>query len=400
MSISPFASVQARLANADKLSAEQVPELVAAIVASARRCGASDLHFEPRADFLSVRVRIDGCLADALEIRGALRSNFIQRVKVLAGLMTYRTDIPQEGRMALDASTARDAQDENVNADARVSVYPTVHGERAVLRFFPTHTLTTGNSGPNEIDALGLKPAETEKLKNLIERPQGMILLTGPAGSGKSTTLYACIRHLQRRWNGRRHIVTVEDPPERIIDGVTQTAVNPAAGLDFAGALRALLRQDPEILMCGEIRDGETARIAAHAALTGHLLLSTIHAGSPAEVLARLAQLGVEAPLVASIVSGILAQRLLRKACVKCRAEAGGCDACGGTGYRGRMLLAELLIPNEPMRQALRENAHLGKLSALAVSAGCEGLWARGLVEVSAGTTTLEELRRVLVSEA
>lgn len=387
--------LRAALANEAALTAECVPEFVERILAAAASSGASDLHLEPRAERLVFKLRRNGCLGEIGQMGGALRANVIQRVKVLAGLMTYRSDIPQEGRIKA------------ASGELRVSVYPALFGERAVIRLAAPEMRSVSRGGGEGLDELGMDPTVLEKFKELLARPQGLLLLTGPAGSGKTTTLYASLAWQVARWRGERHIVSIEDPVERCVEGVTQTQVNPAAELDFAAALRALLRQDPEILMLGEIRDTETAQAAVQAALTGHLLLSTIHASSTPEVLLRLAQLGVEPGLVASVVSGVLAQRLLRLLCPSCRvatsdanepfhASERGCERCAGSGYSGRGLLAELLVPNEAIREALRQHAGAQKLIVLAAEAGCAGLWPRGIKEVAAGRATLDDLRRVL----
>ncbi|MCW8133167.1 MAG: type II/IV secretion system protein, partial [Planctomycetota bacterium] len=341
-----MAPLQAELERRLAAGADAVPALADWLLAAAAQKGASDLHLEPREDALLVRWRIDGCLADAGEIKSPLRANLVQRVKVLAALLTYRTDVPQDGRIA--GATIPGV------TDMRVSVYPAVLGEKVVVRFFHGAAASKNGSRPDlRIADLGLDARDAERLAEYLARPQGLLLLTGPAGSGKTTTLYACLRQIVELDLGRRQVVTIEDPVERVTAGVTHTELKPAAGLDYPKALRALLRQDPEVIMIGEIRDAETAQVAVQAALTGHLILSTVHAPSAPEVLLRLAHLGVEPYLIASTLGAVIEQRLLRKLCEKCRepraghaAEpfaAKGCEACAGTGYRGRLLVAELL---------------------------------------------------------
>jgi len=376
--------------------ADGVPELVDWLLAETSRSGASDLHLEPRDGGLLFRWRRDGCLADAGVERGPLCSNVVQRIKVLAGLLTYRTDIPQDGRIGGAEG----------GADMRISVYPTVQGEKVVVRFFQKGAGGRGGEGVPDwtLDALGLEPRDLARLDGFLGRPQGMVLLTGPAGSGKTTTLYACLRRLVEASRGTRQIVTIEDPVERIIPGVTHTELKPVAGLDYPAALKALLRQDPEVIMIGEVRDGETAQVAVQAALTGHLILSTVHAPSAPEVLLRLLHLGVEPYLVASVVSAVVEQRLARKRCDACQgpapAEAAGCARCAGTGYRGRLLLAELLPIEGALREAILTRADRLPLLNAAASLCWRGLWARGVEKVSAGSTTEAELRRVLVPAA
>ena len=363
--------------------AEGVPALVDWLLAQSAHCGASDLHLEPRQDELRLRWRLDGCLVDAGVVRTAVRGNLVQRLKVLAGLLTYRTDIPQDGRIA--------GSNDNGVTDMRVSVYPAVLGEKVVVRFFHAHARPAQADADWTLQNLGLEDALAHRLAALLGQPQGMLLLTGPAGSGKTTTLYAALRQVVSQAAGQRQIVTIEDPVERILPGVTHTELRPVSGLDYPAALRALLRQDPEVIMLGEIRDTETAQVAVQAALTGHLILSTVHAPSAPEVLLRLLHLGVEPYLLASVVSAVLEQRLVRKLCQCGRAEterrrrgdaetrrhgdgepkipiipmlpippirerghadtgegAGflprGCAECGQTGYKGRLLLAELLL--------------------------------------------------------
>ena len=379
--------------------AEGIPALADWVLQQSARAGASDLHLEPRSDELLLRWRVDGCLADAASVRGPLRHNLIQRVKVLAGLLTYRTDIPQDGRIAgAEGSSA---------SDMRVSVYPAVLGEKIVVRFFHKQASNAAAKKPGlewSLTSLGLNATSIERLETILSRPQGMLLLTGPAGSGKTTTLYAALRWIVEQSRSQRQIVTIEDPVERILDGVTHTELKPVAGLDYPAALKSLLRQDPEVIMIGEIRDGETAQVAVQAALTGHLILSTVHAPSGPEVLLRLLHLGVEPYLVASVVSAVLEQRLVRKLCVCKTATENksepmttcGCESCVQSGYSGRLLIAELLYMDETLRAAVLARTDAKGLMNAAAKQAWQGLWARGLEKVLSGMTTTTELRRVL----
>lgn len=407
-----FTALQAEVDRLEAEDPEHTSLLVDALLAAARARNTSDLHLHPTAESLEVRFRIDGVLVQAVKVHQALRDSVVRRVKVLSDLMSHQRDIPQEGRIAGEKINWHGV----TGGDMRVSIYPTIYGEQAIIRFF-YYALTKGELIPvkgntfDELDTLGLAAPQLERLKDLLDHPQGMILLTGPAGSGKTTTLYASLRHLVRRWRGRRHIVTIEDPVERSIQGVSQTQIDHRHGLDFAAALRALLRQDPEIIMVGEIRDQETARIAVQAALTGHLILSTLHAGSAPEVILRLVQLGIEPYLVAGVTSAVMAQRLMRVLCPKCRVGTGsqrepfsasenGCENCHGTGYAGRSLLSELLVPDQEMRNNLSASVDGQQIMARAAALGCIGLWARGLNEAANGRTTVDELRRILTPPA
>jgi general secretion pathway protein E len=408
--------------------ADGVPALVDWLIAAVAGTGASDLHLEPRGEDLLVRWRLDGCLADAAKGTGPLRANIIQRLKVRAGLLTYRTDIPQDGRI----------QGSDGGLDMRVSIYPTVQGEKAVVRFFHKSGTAQRDGGDWTLDRLGLDDSDRKRLDAFLVAPQGMLLLTGPAGSGKTTTLYACLRRIVEVSQGRRQVVTIEDPVERILPGVTHTELKPAADLDYPRALKSLLRQDPEVIMIGEIRDGETAQVAVQAALTGHLILSTVHAPSAPEVLLRILHLGVEPYLAASVINAVVDQRLVRKVCEACGSapasgsraslpakgtgsSAGGqdgrgprsagvqpapgeqdghdpCPTCAGMGFKGRLLIAELLNVNGALREAVLARSDRAKLFGAAASLGWKGLWSRGMQRVEEGLTTQAELRRVLAS--
>ncbi|HEX6241057.1 MAG TPA: ATPase, T2SS/T4P/T4SS family, partial [Polyangiales bacterium] len=288
-----------------------------ALLTQAARDGASDIHIEPYERTSSVRFRIDGTLREVVQPNRALHAALISRLKIMADLDIAEKRLPQDGRISLRIGTRA--------VDVRVSTLPSAHGERAVLR------LLDKNESRLTLEAVGMKGDTLERFEKLIEQPHGIILVTGPTGSGKSTTLYAA---LQRMDASRNNIMTVEDPVEYELAGVGQTQVNAKIELTFAKALRAILRQDPDVIMIGEIRDFETAQIAIQAPLTGHLVLATLHTNDSVSAVTRLTDMGVEPFLLSSSLLGVLAQRLVRKLCSVCGGS--GCDTCGATGYQGR----------------------------------------------------------------
>jgi type II secretory ATPase GspE/PulE/Tfp pilus assembly ATPase PilB-like protein len=364
-------------ATIDALPGEGPKRVVAAVDAildAAATASASDVHFEPNADALAVRFRIDGVITPMAKLPKAIAANVIARLKVLAELLTYRLDIPQEGG-------ARHA-----GRELRISTFPTIHGEKAVVRFF-------ANGVTQPLAQLGFDSTLLEALKSLLVERTGAIFVTGPSGSGKTTTIYGCLEAIRDTQPGRQ-IVTVEDPVERAIVGIVQSQVRPGGEFDFACGLRSLLRQDPEVIAIGEIRDRDTAEIASQAALTGHLVMSTLHAGSAAGVVSRLLEMGVEPYLLTSGVIGILNQRLLRRTCTECRGT--GCDACHYTGHRGRFPLAELLIPDAAFRTQVLARADTSALAAVAPMIGSLATAARKAI--AEGLTTSHEVRRVLGS--
>jgi len=365
-----------------------VVQLVDDLLARATACGASDVHFEPTADEMLIRFRMDGVLNTVETLPALLRENVVSRLKVLGGLLTYRNDIPQEGRL--------NSNDDGSVVDSRLAVFPTIHGQRAVVRLFYNEPALA------DLAELGFSDDVLTNLKRLIESNGGVILLTGPAGSGKSTTLAAILRHITRTWPGKS-IVTLEDPVERHIRGVTQVQITPQGTMTFPTALRSLLRQDPEVLMIGEIRDAETARIAIEAGLTGHLLLSTLHSGSPAGALLRLLEMGVEPYQVTSSILAVVNQRLLRKLCSHCKQQdpatdlwnAVGCEKCFGTGYHERTLVAEMLQMTPALREAILAKADADTLKTTLEQNQYATLAASGRRLVEKGITTQAELTRV-----
>jgi type II secretory ATPase GspE/PulE/Tfp pilus assembly ATPase PilB-like protein len=339
-------------------------------VRQAESAGASDIHLHMRGDKAEIAFRLDGVLAPMTELPGDMAERVIGRIKFLARLKTYQESLPQDGRINRAEIGARN--------DLRVATYPTVTGEKIVLRLFESW-------GTKTLQELEFPEAARKALETFLAQSTGMLLLTGPAGSGKTTTIYACLQFMVQL--GGRHIITVEDPAEQIIPGVMQTEVNEARGLDFAKAARHLLRQDPQALVIGEIRDEETARIAVRASLTGHLVISTLHAGSCRGVLERLLVLCSDHSAVASSLELILNQRLLRRLCRKCLGQR--CADCLQTGYRGRLPALEYLQLTRDLRRWVAGH-DLEQIAAKPSLAD----HARALVE--AGLTDEAECRRML----
>lgn len=362
---------------------DAVVALVDELIAAAGASRATDVHFEPLDDRVSVRFRVDALLHEVRSLPVEIAPNIAARLKVLAHLLTYRTDVPQEGAIAAGPGRPR---------DIRVATFPTVRGERVVLRLLPSADAL------RELVQLGHAPALVERLRELLRQPDGLILVCGPAGSGKTTTVYAMLAHLLRERAGRS-VLSVEDPVEIRLPGVTQVEVAPARGFTLPVALRSLLRQDPQILLVGEVRDAQTAAIVAEAALTGHLLLSTIHATAPAEALVRLREMGIAPWQLTSGVRAVLGQRLVRTICPACGGEErgdpqrAGCANCLGSGYAGRTAVGELLEMSAALRAALIAGADS---AALASAAGAASLRGDAQRLLAAGCTTQEELTRVL----
>jgi len=350
-------------------SANRVVELVADLLRRAISAGASDVHFEPGDDCLRVRFRIDGVLRDVETLPAVVTPNVVARLKVLSGLLTYRTDVPQEGSIAPGSG--------GFGCDIRVATFPTVRGERVVLRLLAqVHRLMT-------LDELGFDAALVERLRQCMAGSQGLFLVCGPAGSGKTTTLYALLHYLLEARAGLS-IFAIEDPVEIRLDGITQVEIRPARGLSYPVALRSLLRQDPQVLMIGEVRDAETARVVVEAALTGHLLLSTMHSGTPAEAIVRLREMGIPAYQLTSTLTGVLAQRLVRKC-------AGGEPAAG---FSGRTAIGHLVVLDSALRRAILDEVDTAALADAASGSGSLRADAERLLRD--GLTTAEEVRRVL----
>ncbi|MBU0618084.1 MAG: GspE/PulE family protein, partial [Planctomycetes bacterium] len=343
---------------------------------------ASDVHFDPGDTQMRVRFRVDGLLQDIEELPTTIAPNVVARLKVLAGLLTYRSDIPQEGGIAHDP--------QGFPCDIRVATFPTVRGERVVLRIMAhaRRFLT--------LDDLGHDPRLLERLTRQLTRPQGLLLVCGPAGSGKTTTLYACLEYILRQ-RPDVSILSVEDPVEIRLDGVTQIEIEPARGLTYPIALRSLLRQDPQVLMIGEVRDAEVAEIIVEAALTGHLVLTTMHSGSPAEAIVRLREMGLPPYQITSTLQGVLAQRLLRTLAADALPAAAPDtpeSLPAHVRYASRTAVGHFVEMSPALRQAILDGADVARLAAPELCPGSLREDAQRLLD--AGLTTLEEVRRVL----
>ncbi|MBP6645893.1 MAG: Flp pilus assembly complex ATPase component TadA [Burkholderiaceae bacterium] len=347
-----------------------------ALLTQAARDGASDIHIEPYERHSSVRFRVDGGLREVVQPNRALHAALISRLKIMAELDIAEKRLPQDGRISLRIGTRA--------VDVRVSTLPSAHGERAVLR------LLDKSGAKLSLESVGMQGDALARLENLIAQPHGIILVTGPTGSGKTTTLYAA---LQRMDASHSNIMTVEDPIEYELAGVGQTQVNAKIDLTFAKALRAILRQDPDVIMIGEIRDFETAQIAIQASLTGHLVLATLHTNDATSAITRLTDMGVEPFLLSSSLLGVLAQRLVRKVCGACQGK--GCGSCAHTGYAGRTGVFELLVTDDAIRAQIHNRASEADIRAAALAGGMTLMREDGERLIACGVTTREELLRV-----
>ena len=347
-----------------------------ALLTQAARDGASDIHIEPYERHSSVRFRVDGTLREVVQPNRALHAALISRLKIMAELDIAERRLPQDGRISLRIGTRA--------VDVRVSTLPSAHGERAVLR------LLDKSEGRLSLEGLGMQGEVLARFERLIEQPHGIILVTGPTGSGKTTTLYAALSRLDAT---RSNIMTVEDPIEYELSGVGQTQVNAKIELTFAKALRAILRQDPDVIMIGEIRDFETAQIAIQASLTGHLVLATLHTNDATSAVTRLTDMGVEPFLLSSSLLGVLAQRLVRQLCTQC--HGAGCAQCGQTGYAGRCGVFELLVTDDAIRAQIHSRASEADIRTAALASGMTLMRDDGERLVQGGITSREELIRV-----
>ena len=390
----------------DQLS---IVTLVDHLVVYAQALGASDIHIDPTESNVRVRMRVDGVLQNCCTFPKEIQNEVIARVKVLSGLRTDEHNAPQDGRFR------RKGDSESEVVDVRVSIAPTYYGENVVMR------LLTDRAAQLTLDALGFSPSDRAKIERAIKMTSGMILSTGPTGSGKTTTLYTLIKMLN---SDDISIVTIEDPIEYAISGIEQIQVNPQGGLTFANGLRSILRQDPNVIMVGEIRDSETAGIAGNTALTGHLLLSTLHTNDAATTLPRLLDMKIEPYLVASTVAVAIGQRLVRRLCSACKesylpSEAEriglseslpkdvplmtgelyrgvGCDECVGTGYRGRVGVNEVLVIDDEIREAILKKASASDIRTIAIENGMTTMLNDGIQKATTGETTIAEVLRVI----
>jgi len=383
-------------------SIEEAPvvKLVNTIITRAINERASDIHIEPGEKELRVRFRIDGVLHEAMSTPRTITNAMVSRLKIMADINIAERRIPQDGRISLKVQGSQ--------IDLRVATLPSVYGEKVVLRILDRSSIML------ELTDLGFSQHNLERFESSYTKPYGAILVTGPTGSGKSTTLYATLNVLNRP---EVNIITTEDPVEYRLAGITQVQVNRKAGLTFASALRSILRADPDIALIGEIRDRETAQIAIEAALTGHLVLSTLHTNDSSSSIGRLIEMDVEPYLVASSIDAVLAQRLARRLCEKCRVAGppdterfesasikvpkemylpGGCTACANTGYRGRMALHEVLLVSEDIQRMAVERRPSDEIQKIAIEQGMTTLWQDGLAKVAAGMTSMEEIMRVV----
>jgi type II secretory ATPase GspE/PulE/Tfp pilus assembly ATPase PilB-like protein/CheY-like chemotaxis protein len=402
--IQAIADVQAQddmeLGNEKASSERPIIRLVDHIFAEGITSRASDIHLEPEEGGVAVRYRIDGVLRQSMVLPRAAGIPLVSRIKIMSGLDIADRLRPQDGRARVAVN--------GVPIDLRVSTLPASQGEKVVVRILDTRATVLS------LDGMGLRTDELDRIKRLLEMREGVILVTGPTGSGKTTTLYSALRQIQTRGV---NIVTVEDPVDYRLQGVVQVPVHEKAGLTFAAALRSILRQDPDVVLVGEVRDRETAATAVQASLTGHLVLTTLHTIDAASSITRLTDIGVESYKLAAALKGIIAQRLLRRVCPQCREvwmdpipdrlrawipagtalfRAAGCDHCSQTGYRGRMAVVEVLVSNPEVERRISAGESVDRVADAAREGGMRSLWESGVSRVAAGETTIEELLRVL----
>lgn len=385
----------------DLASDAPIVRAVNGLIARAVEAQASDIHIEPAEDCIKIRLRIDGALRDEQPLPAHFKAAFISRIKVMSGLNIAERRLPQDGRLRLAVR--------GQEIDFRVATSPTIHGESVVLRILDRSNLAL------EFETLGFDEELLTRYRAVLQQPHGIMLVTGPTGSGKTTTLYASLATLN---STDRKILTIEDPIEYRMAGINQTQVKPQIGLTFAAALRSFLRQDPDVMMVGEIRDLETAQVAIQAALTGHMILSTLHTNRAAGSITRLLDMGVEPFLITSTLNAVMAQRLVRRLCPQCRVpmamprEAAvslgvklheditvyhgrGCEACGHSGFRGRIALFELLVMDDEIARLVLTRAEAREIQRAALAASMRTMAQDGLAKARAGLTTVEEVLRV-----
>jgi general secretion pathway protein E len=393
------------LQRAGEGEAIETAPLVAHLLEDAVKAGASDIHIEPWESTLAVRLRLNGVLTELVHLPLELMDRISGRLKVMANLISYQTDLPQEGHVP--------AAPETGGVELRISVFPTVRGEKIVIRIFDPRNRSF------DLGELGFEQETLETMIRLLARPSGLLLLTGPTGSGKTTAIYASLHHIVERSGPTMSISTVEDPVEFNLPLISQAQINPNREFTYPVALRSLMRQDPQVIMVGEIRDAETAAIAVQAGLTGHLVITTIHSGSTAGVFARLINMEIEPFLLASSVIGVLGLRLIRRNCSSCmepyEPEAGllrllpsdelenatfrrgtGCPTCIETGFGGRTAVTEMLVVDEVLRDAVLQKLPTRALQQVAIQQGMQTLWQKGLRRAMTGQTPLEEIVRVM----
>lgn len=401
------ALMQAELDNSDeRIDNAPVVKLVNTLVENAFRKNASDIHIEPFKTKTRIRFRLDGDLVEQMSVKPNVHNALVTRIKILAGMNIAEKRIPLDGRYGVNV--------DGINLDLRVSSIPTVYGEKVVIRL-----LSTADEKARKITDLGMTDYNYEMFKSIIRCPHGVMLVTGPTGSGKSTTLYAALGELSKP---TVNIVTVEDPVEKKMEGINQVQINDKAGMTFAAALRSILRQDPDVIMLGEIRDGETADIAIRAAITGHLVLSTLHTNDAAGTIMRLVDMGVAPYMVASSLIGVVAQRLVKLLCPHCKEKLilndpadlrlvgktertviytprlGGCRECGGTGYHGRTAIHEIIVAGNDLKELISKNASQEQIADLARKHGTKLLRENVTEMVLAGETSLDELVKATYS--
>lgn len=370
-----------------------IPDFVHELIDRAYRTGASDIHIDPGKDTISIRLRVDGIVQNCDEYEKvpiSMLAELVARVKVLAGLRTDVHMTPHDGRFCVERSGMAGGHS-GYSCDVRVSILPTQFGENIVLRLLPK----TGRN--DSLETLGFSPEHIALIREAVARPQGMILVTGPTGAGKTSTQYGLVSETDPE---SQVVITLEDPIEYALPGVRQVAIREKHGLTFPAGLRSILRQDPDVIMVGEMRDTETARIAVNAALTGHLLISTLHTNTALDTIPRLIDMGIEPYLIASTLTLIIGQRLARRVCEGCRGRGesvtGACGICFGKSYRGRLVISEVIPMDEKMRSYILRRIGRDDLEKYVRSLGIPSLREDGFVKAEKGMTTMEEVLRVI----